>query len=58
MLKNKVPKELILKLPEGVKYYIYNPLTNTIKEEISGKNDIAHNKHAYEKLEYYLEKRR
>lgn len=48
-------KEEIINLPEGSKYKVYNPLTCSLKEEISGKNDIAHNKYAYDKLEYYVE---
>ena len=46
-------KEEILSLPEGTKYKVYNPLTNTWHDEVSGKNDIAHNKYAYDKLKYY-----
>lgn len=52
--KVEVSKEIIKTLPEGIKFIIYNPLTDTYKEETSGKNDIAHNKYAYEKLKYYL----
>ena len=52
--KVEVSKEVIKTLPEGIKYIIYNPLTDTYKEEISSKRDIVHNKYAYEKLKYYL----
>ena len=52
-----VNKEYILTLlNEGDTYIVYNPLTNTYHNEIKGKNDIASNKHAYEKLIYYIEK--
>ena len=49
-------KEEILKLNKGEKYYCYNPLTDTWHEEIVGKNDIAHNKHAYSGLKYFISK--
>lgn len=51
----KVNKEYILMLlKEGDEYYVFNPLTNTYHTEIVGKNDIAHNKHAFDKLIYYV----
>lgn len=49
----EITKEEVLKLPEGTDYAIYNPLTDTYKFEKIGKNDIAHNKHAYEGLVYF-----
>lgn len=49
-------KEEILQLPTGTKYYVYNPLTKMQHEEIANKNDIAHNKYAYDKLKYYMTK--
>lgn len=52
----KVTKNYILRLPKGSKYKIYNPLTDKYKDEIVGKNDIAHNKYAYDGLIYYVEK--
>lgn len=52
--KVEVSKEIIKTLPEGIKYIIYNPLTDSYKEEISSKKDIAHSRYAYEKLKYYL----
>lgn len=53
----QVNKEYILTLlNNGDKYIVYNPLTNTYHEETRGKNDIASNKHAYDKLIYYVEK--
>lgn len=51
----EVSKEEILKLKDGDKYIVFNPLTNTYKEETIGKNDIAHNKHCYSGLKFYLE---
>lgn len=50
----EVSKEVIKTLPEGIKYIIYNPLTDSYKEELSSKKDIAHSRYAYEKLKYYL----
>lgn len=50
----EVSKGVIKSLPTGIRFIIYNPLTDTYKEELSGKNDIAHNKYAYEKLKFYL----
>lgn len=50
----EVSKEVIKTLPEGIRYIIYNPLTDSYKEEISSKKDIAHSRYAYEKLKYYL----
>lgn len=49
----EITKEQVLELPEGTDYAVYNPLTDTYKFEKVGKNDIAHNKHAYDKLVYF-----
>lgn len=49
----EITKKEVLELPEGTDYAVYNPLTDTYKFECVGKNDIAHNKHAYEKLAYF-----
>ncbi len=49
----EITKEQILEMPEGTDYAVYNPLTDIYKFEKVGKNDIAHNKHAYEKLVYF-----
>ena len=52
----QVNKDYILTLlNEGDEYIVFNPLTNTYHTEIVGKNDIAHNKYAYDKLLYYME---
>lgn len=51
----KVNKEYILTLlNEGEEYIVFNPLTNTYHTEIVGKNDIARNKYALDKLIYYV----
>ena len=51
----QVNKEYILTLlNKGDEYYVFNPLTNTYHTEIRGKNDIASNKHAFDKLIYYV----
>lgn len=38
----------------GFKFYIFNPLTNVLKEEILDKNSIVFNKHCYEGLKFYI----
>lgn len=51
----KVNKDYILTLlNEGDEYIVFNPLTKTYHTEIRGKNDIANNKYAYDKLIYYV----
>lgn len=53
----KVNKEYILTLlNEGEEYFVFNPLTNTYHTEIVGKNDIARNKYALDKLIYYVKR--
>lgn len=49
----KISKEDVLNLPIGSTYIVYNPLTKQYKPEKALPNDIAHNKYAYEKLEFY-----
>ena len=49
----EVSKEYIKKQKTGFVFYIYNPLTKQYKPEKALPNDIAHNKYAYEKLEFY-----
>lgn len=51
----EITKEEAKNLPILTTYYIYNPLTDVIKEEIATPIDIAHNKHCYEKLRFYIE---
>lgn len=50
----KVSKEEILKLESGKEYIIFNPLTRQVKIEIASPIDIAHNKHCYDGLEFYI----
>lgn len=38
----------------GFKFYIFNPLTNVLKEETLDKNSIVFNKHCYEGLKFYI----
>lgn len=54
-MRKEVSKEKIKQLSLGTTYYVYNPLTDTTKEEIASPIDIAHNKYAYDKLKYYIE---
>ena len=54
-MRKEVSKEYIKQLPIGTTYYVYNPLTDTTKEETASPIDIAHSKYAYEKLRYYVE---
>lgn len=51
----ELSKEEAKKLPEGTIIKIYNPLTNTWKEEKASKKDLAHSRYAYEKLRYFIE---
>lgn len=53
-LLKEITKEEAQQLETGKVYIIYNPLTKIWKEEISGKNDIAHNKYAFDQLKYFL----
>lgn len=50
----ELTKEEAKELPEGTKYIIYNPLTDTYKEEMASLKDIVHNKYCYEKLKFFL----
>lgn len=54
MTKKELSKEEVLKLEKGTKYIVYNPLTNSSKEEIASEKDIVHNKYCYEKLKYFI----
>lgn len=49
----EISKEELLEKEKGFDYAVYNPLTDTYKFERLGDYDIAHNKHAYEKLIYF-----
>jgi len=50
----EISKEEVLKLKTGTEYVIWNPLTNQLKVEIATPVDIAHNKHCYDKLKFYI----
>lgn len=50
----EISKEEVLKLKVGTEYVIWNPLTNQLKVEIATPVDIAHNKHCYDKLKFYI----
>lgn len=50
----EITKEEAMNLKTGTAYIVYNPLTNTYKEEIASPIDIVHNKHCYDKLKFYL----
>lgn len=47
-------KEEVKQLKIGTTYFVYNHLTDSIKEELASPNDIVHNKHCYEKLRYFV----
>ena len=50
----EITKEEALNLKTGTEYVIWNPLTNQLKVEIATPVDIAHNKHCYDKLKFYI----
>lgn len=50
----EVSKEKILKLKIDKVYIVYNPLTDISREETASKKDIAHNKHCYDKLKFFI----
>lgn len=50
----EISKEEVLNLKTGTEYVIWNPLTNQLKVEIATPVDIAHNKHCYDKLKFYV----
>ncbi len=52
----QVTKSYIQFQEYGFKYYIYNPLTDELKEEILNKNSIVFNKHCYEGLRFYIDR--
>lgn len=51
-----VDKKFIQFQEYGFKFYIYNPLTDTLKEEILDKNSIVFSKHCYEGLKFYIDR--
>lgn len=50
----EIKKEKVTKLEVGRVYYVYNPLTDSVREETASKTDTAHNKHCYDKLRYFI----
>lgn len=50
----EVKKEKVLKFETGRVYIIYNPLTDSAKEETASSKDIVHNKYCYDKLRYFV----
>lgn len=50
----EIKKEKVLKLKTGTVYIVYNPLTDSSKEEIANPIDIVHNKYCYDKLRYFI----
>lgn len=52
----QVSKSFIQFQEFGFKYYIYNPLTDELKEQILDKNSIVFNKHCYEGLKFYIDR--
>lgn len=53
----EVKKVEVMNLLEGTVYYIFNPLTEQIREEVSSIKDIAHNKYCYEKIKFFINSR-
>lgn len=52
-MKN-VTRDEVLELRTGTEYVVYNPLTKQLKIEIASPVDIAHNKHCYSGLKFYI----
>ena len=50
----EMTREEIKKLKPGTEFVIYNPLSNQLKVEIASPIDIAHNKHCYDRLQFYI----
>ena len=53
-MKKEITKEEVINLPTGTEYIVYNPLTQQEKKEIASPIDIAHNKHCYSELKFYV----
>lgn len=54
----ELTKEEVMNLSEGTIYYVFNPLTGEFSKETANDKDIVHNKHMYEKLEFYLKEKK
>ncbi len=50
----ELKKDKVLKLKIGQVYYVYNPLTDSVREETSSLTDTVHNKYCYDKLRYFI----
>lgn len=50
----EITKEEVKNLNIGTEYIVYNPLTNQMKVETSSPIDIAHNKHCYSELKFFV----
>lgn len=50
----ELSKEKTKKLKNGTVYIVYNPLTDTSREEIANNKDIVHNKYCYDKLKFFI----
>lgn len=50
----ELTREEILQLPTGIDFIIWNPLTKQLKVETTSPIDIAHNKHCYSGLKFYI----
>lgn len=50
----EIKKDKILKFKAGRVYYVYNPLTDSVREETASPIDTVHNKHCYDKLRYFI----
>ncbi len=50
----ELSKEEVKQLKIGTTYFVYNHLTNSIKEELASPIDIVHNKYCYDKLRYFI----
>lgn len=53
----ELTKEEVLELKPGTEFVIYNPLSNQLKVEIASPIDIAHNKHCYDRLQFYIKEK-
>ncbi|MEE3324159.1 MAG: hypothetical protein VZR33_02405 [Methanosphaera sp.] len=50
----EITKEEVLMLNVGTEFIIYNPLTKQLKIESASPIDIAHNKHCYSELRFFV----
>jgi len=50
----EITKEKVMKLSTGTVYFVYNPLTDSSREETASTVDTVHNKHCYDKLRYFI----